>query len=235
MDKNITVSGFPFLNGERRTMSIDDITVKSLCRAHNSQLSPVDQAAIDTFNALREMHRLVAVRQHPVRRSQKWTWLKYRVDGVALERWAFKTTCSAAVIMPGEVGDWSPPVCLVRYAFGLEKPPPNVGLALVGDVDDKIEARDEQGITFIRNEATQAVGGSVLGFRGLTLLCTWELPVESLLPLDLGRAQGRSATWHPNELNRVPENVAVRFDWSGRFTPDKQLVALRKRYPGVSR
>jgi hypothetical protein len=235
LEKNITVWGFPFLKGERRTMSVDALTVKSLCRAHNSQLSPVDQAAIDAFNALREFHRLGEVRSQPVRRSRKWPWLKYRVDGLALERWAFKTTCSSAVVMPGEVGDWSPPACLVRYALGLEAPPGNVGLAVVGDVGDRLEFKDEQAFAFIRNKVTQAVGGSVFGFRGLTLLCTWDLPVESLLPLELGRAQGRSALWHPNELNRKPENVAVSFDWSGTFTANSALKALRRRYPGVPR
>jgi hypothetical protein len=131
--------------------------------------------------------------------------------------------------------EWLPPPQLVRLALGLESPTKDVGLAVVGDIGDALSMADEEHFALVRHKLTGQVGGSLFRFRGITLLCTWDHPVHALLPLGLDHIQGRSAMWHPNELNQTPENVAVRFDWSGNFRPDDKTKKLRTRYPGAPR
>lgn len=153
----------------------------------------------------------------------------------APERWAFKTTCSATYLLREEVGDWKPPAELARFAFGVEVPPNGVGLAVLGDVGDQVDFKDEQAFSFVTHKGSRAVGGSLMRFRGLTLLCSWAQKAEALMPLNIDHLGGRTAMWHPNEYNRIPENVAVRFDWSDKFKPERSLLKLRSRYPGVGR
>ena len=62
-NKTVSVWGFPFLKGETRAMSVDALTVKCLCRKHNSDLSVTDEAAIDAFIKGMAKHR------HPERET----------------------------------------------------------------------------------------------------------------------------------------------------------------------
>ena len=85
----VLVEGFDWLKGETKEIGIDSLTVKNLCRRHNTELSYVDQGAIRIFETLEEVIRVQNVRTQ-LRRKDLSHFVKNRVDGLTFERWAAK-------------------------------------------------------------------------------------------------------------------------------------------------
>src|SRR5437764_11288626 len=92
--RRFAIRGFPWCKGEVKTVGVNALTAKVLCKKHNSLLSPLDAAAKDAWCVFRyisdlnnEHQRLVAlgIWHRPQR-------MKFRLDGWRFERWAFKTT-----------------------------------------------------------------------------------------------------------------------------------------------
>jgi hypothetical protein len=102
-----------------------------LCTEHNSRLSPVDEAVIQVFGALRQAVQLSNIRGSlPLRR---WRTVKFQVDGVNLERWCLKTLITLSIGGSFPVGPHSkdaetPNEDLVRACFGLNSFQPPRGL-----------------------------------------------------------------------------------------------------------
>jgi hypothetical protein len=51
---SVKVSGFPWLNGETRSIGIDSLATNCLCTAHNTALSPLDAEAGRFYRALED-------------------------------------------------------------------------------------------------------------------------------------------------------------------------------------
>jgi hypothetical protein len=96
----VMVQGFSWCKDVRKEIGLNSLVRKVLCRDHNSQLSPLDDAVIGLFQALNDCTRLSDVRNSlPPRR---WTRANFDVDGKKLERWCLKTliTLSLGGSMP---------------------------------------------------------------------------------------------------------------------------------------
>ncbi len=90
----IKVQGFSWCADQPKEITVATLVTKILCRKHNTDLSPVDASAGQSFDTLREVARLKNVRERmmPIR----WNVKKYRLDGIMLERWFLKTLINIA-------------------------------------------------------------------------------------------------------------------------------------------
>ena len=84
---NLTISGFDWLNGQTRNISIKSMASNILCENHNNILSPLDKSAAIFFEAMLNMGRPseVAENKHDL----------YVVSGIDIERWLLKAFCGA--------------------------------------------------------------------------------------------------------------------------------------------
>src|SRR5437763_15227957 len=83
---SITIKG---LWEEERTVGLDSLTTKNLCKSHNELLSPLDSAAKKLFSTMGELYRLQDVRLK-LKPSKFWAVKRYQENGSLFERWAAK-------------------------------------------------------------------------------------------------------------------------------------------------
>lgn len=124
----VTVEG---LRGEEpMTIGINSLTARCLCSRHNSELSHLDDAAVDVANALRRLNEIR--RSNEVIPRKKRTTLRLEVSGALLERWALKATAGYAhvkrVVIGGATGEWRPSLNFAHAAFGTAPLPDDCGL-----------------------------------------------------------------------------------------------------------
>src|SRR5688572_31620559 len=55
LNEAIEVYGFPWLNGKKRVIGLSSLVSKNLCKKHNNDLSDVDTAGVQAFDAFRKM------------------------------------------------------------------------------------------------------------------------------------------------------------------------------------
>jgi hypothetical protein len=127
----VTVSGFPFLRGDTRTISVNRLVAKILCRKHNEALSEVDTAAGHFFNVMRAFRHRAAMRAKGYRKPGGIDM--YDVDGFLVERWMLKTIINLMVDQPLRQERWRPDDVWVRCAYGLAPFPDRCGLYLLAD------------------------------------------------------------------------------------------------------
>lgn len=126
----VTVSGFPFLKGETRTIPSERLVAKMLCKTHNEYLSPTDTAAGHFFQVLSAFRRRAIMRARGARKRGGIDM--YEVDGALVERWMLKTLIN--VMFDRDVGAderWRPLDVWVRCAFGVLAFPAKCGLYLL--------------------------------------------------------------------------------------------------------
>ena len=85
----VTVSGTLWGGRAPKRIGLTSLRSNTLCRYHNSLLSPLDQAAGQAFSDLRESFDLVRSRRRLAPR--RWNVLRWTLDGRLLERWFLKT------------------------------------------------------------------------------------------------------------------------------------------------
>lgn len=78
----LTVKGFPWIEGEQKTLSPNALTSNVLCGRHNAALSPLDEIAVRLFKAFDEGGVVGSGQQ-----------LLYLFSGHDVERWLLKILC----------------------------------------------------------------------------------------------------------------------------------------------
>jgi hypothetical protein len=175
LSNTVMVQGFSWCADAPKEIGIINLTAKILCRKHNSDLSPVDASAGDSFATLREVTRLKNVREgmKPIR----WTVKKYHLDGIMLERWLLKTLINITfngkyAIGPDATVAGRPSERLVRIAYGLESFKGKAGLYTMSRVGMNIAMEDRVSFSPIMQRAPHGeyVVAGIFLFRGFQFL-----------------------------------------------------------------
>jgi hypothetical protein len=159
----IMVQGFPWCLSEPKQIGLSSLVAKILCKRHNSELSPLDSAALDAFNVFRKVIDLNDVRGK-VKRPSLWNVKTLQIDGPRLERWFLKTLINLTFGTELTIGPWSgppgkPPKELVEIAFGLRQFEQGAGLYLASRAGEQIDSMDRVGCT------TMTQGTSIVAAR----------------------------------------------------------------------
>jgi hypothetical protein len=95
--------------------------------------------------------------------------------------------------------------------------PEGVGLGVVYDheMPNAVQLDGSIAFTTLKRTADGEVGAGLFHFAGMLLICSWERPLASLMPL---RSEGLTgnAMWHLENFREGPLNVGIRFDWTGK-------------------
>jgi hypothetical protein len=85
-EKQVEVSGFPWLKGEKKILGFAALTGKVLCRAHNSALSPIDDIGARFFSAIQQCGT-----------TTEGLNLSFLFSGHDVERWLLRTVAALGV------------------------------------------------------------------------------------------------------------------------------------------
>ena len=186
----VDVFGFPWCKDVTKRIGLASLTGRVLCTHHNSRLSPIDQAGIDAFVAIRDADELCD-RRNRQRPHRKWRVRRFDLSGMDLERWFLKSTINLALSQKSAL-TWAAtgrpledvPLEVVEVAFGARAFAKPRGLYCVGRVGQTVVATE--GISFapLIQDGNSMVGG-MFGFRGMNFLVYFgdaELPVHLDLP-----------------------------------------------------
>ncbi len=118
----IRIAGSPWSHGELRSIGVNRLKKRILCRTHNSRLSIADSEGIRAFRGIGDLdNRLAAARG-----GRESVVFECRIQGPLLERWFLKTAINLFVVR-GYDHLWDdgaphsqPPIALVRAAFGVQ-------------------------------------------------------------------------------------------------------------------
>jgi hypothetical protein len=197
----VSVVGFPWCKDEPKDVGIASLTSKVLCTYHNSELSPLDQAAKEAFTALREATKLGNERFK--QRPRRWKKRRFEVNGPLLERWFLKTAInmsrlyeSAYVWKCTDAPLYQVPLSLVRAAFGLEALEPPLGIYAAAHVGENVNFQDHVSVATVTRYG-KILEGFILGFRGMRILLWLSdlvLPNPLVLP--------DQTQWPPSTISR---------------------------------
>jgi hypothetical protein len=170
-DDLVDVNGFSWCKNDWKTIGISRLTRKCLCKAHNSELSPVDAAAIQAFETFRKQTEMSNERgKHPDRIYETVT---LSIDASALERWLLKTLINISFGGEHYVGYDSVAVgwpCshLVRAAFGRDKFREHNGMRVAYKEGGLLHSQDRIQYAPIIKDGKYVFGGR-FSFRGTLL------------------------------------------------------------------
>jgi len=161
-EKEVEITGLPFLKGEKKRLGFGALTTNKLCRAHNSALSPLDSAGAFFFSAVQTCGTTVAGEsQH------------FLLSGHDLERWMFRTFAAMAVSGNFAVDG----VSLQRstyeelpFASLLQKPEewkPPLGLYFTRRLNTKFGRKDEFQLAPLMSTITNDLIGIHVDIQGL--------------------------------------------------------------------
>jgi hypothetical protein len=85
-EKQVEVSGLPWLKGETKKLGFDALTSKCLCRTHNSALSPIDTVGGKFFDAIQKCGT-----------GNTGPTYNFLFSGHDIERWMLRTLAAFAV------------------------------------------------------------------------------------------------------------------------------------------
>jgi len=219
----VKVQGLPWCRDAPKEIGLASAVKNVLCTWHNSSLSPLDDAVIQVFGALRDAVRLSDVRSNlPLRR---WTKSHFDVDGARLERWCLKTlitlsTGGSVPLGPHSKDAETPDENLVGVCFGLAPFQAPKGLYVAWEVGDKMEIQDEKVVisTFLDDNRLAGARFYLGGFVFILYLNDRELKPG---PLRFRRADGSveqrpQPQYHNKAVNfQLGKYVShcVRFIW----------------------
>lgn len=169
--KTVNVQGFTWCADKMVTVGIKSLTRNILCRDHNSALSLLDEAAVETFNVLRRQVRLSRLKTSLLDLlAEKPPTL----NGSLLERWFLKTMINLTVEGPLLIGQTGtvrgvPPVDLVEMVYGSRPLSLGMGLSTLVSKGMPIHFREEVEVVNIL-EADNRLIGSMFSFFGLRFL-----------------------------------------------------------------
>jgi hypothetical protein len=163
----ITVQGLPWCLEAPKTIGMSSFVRNILCRAHNSQLSNLDTAALGAFNAFRESVRLNEAREGL--RAEYLTIKRFVINGPLLERWFLKTLINVSfggkwIIGNGTHAKGVPSDDLVQTVFGLRDFQSGAGLYIASHAGEQIDSMDRVNIIPKTDGNTLAAAG--FNFRG---------------------------------------------------------------------
>jgi hypothetical protein len=166
------IQGLPWCLDEPKLIGIANLTAKILCSKHNSGLSEIDTAAIQTAQAFRDALALRDFRaQH---KPTHWTRRQFRINGRLLESWALKSLINITYKGPSPIGgDSSEPgrasASLVETAFGLRRFTKPAGLYTLARVGDENFTDGRVRIITLGSTAGH-IAGAIFHFGGLRYL-----------------------------------------------------------------
>lgn len=206
------VEGFPWLGGEPMAVGLNSLGVRCLCKKHNSDLSPLDDAAGQLSRDLDDFIRVSAVRRrYPGRRT--WSLHYWEQSGVRLERWCGKFLCTtlAGGLYTDPLPEWTPPLALVRFVFGRGELSSSAGLFMRGRPGD---VRTNDNVWGIRPMGLPSnIEGAAITFRALRF---YFLPfVTTPRPPSQAEIDGvkEDMMHHPRSVNWAGLNLELRFKW----------------------
>lgn len=85
-EKQVEISGLPWLKGEKKILGFPALTSNILCRAHNSALSPIDAIGARFFSAIQNCGTTI-----------DGSNLAFLFSGHDIERWLLRTVAALAV------------------------------------------------------------------------------------------------------------------------------------------
>jgi hypothetical protein len=206
MSEEITVQGFPWCKDTPKKVGLQNLTAKILCRKHNSDLSPIDEAGAAAFDAIRQAKRLGNIRQRL--RTTYWHVEKFKIDGPALERWFVKTLVNVAFGREHRIGSDStvagePSMRLVEIAFGKNKSDGRAGIYQVVHVGQQIQSDDTVSFSPLIKDNSYIAGG-LFSFRGLRFLLFLGSEGLNALPHAIGLP---GEDWGISQLNYHNEEM----------------------------
>ena len=219
---DIEVSGFPWCKESKR-IGLNALTSKILCSKHNNALSPLDQAAIDVFDAFREQSRVANA--FP-RGSIPTAFSRSAIDALRVERWLLKTLVNLAYgnalfishdgVSPGE-----PTKELVEIVFGLRKFSGRAGMYVAAKPGITLKSQDTVEFGPLIKDDERILGGLFI-LRGFHLVLCLTPEGVGVGGFTFNKTLG--PPWSGMALNRpfdrvdytpIPQFVAhqIVFDW----------------------
>jgi len=222
--KSVRVTGLSFQQpGVLQQLGIASLVGNILCKAHNSLLSPLDDAGKAMFSAMDRMNDGAADQGLPAQ--------VLSVDGDGLEPWLLKSMCGglfsgAFKIRPTEtMKGCRPPVEWLHVLFSAAEFPRGHGLYYMPRKPGEAVTADEYVLKFEPIGARNAdviVGLRVwfLGFEFALLMANLMSGVPTMFD---------GALYRPAGLRTVESGLNVRFDWKGGACSDEIIFELANR------
>ncbi len=168
----IFIQGLHWCADKPKLIGLASLTAKILCSKHNSGLSEMDTAAIQTAKAFREALDLRDFRERHKRTH--WTRRRFQINGYQLESWFLKTLIDIGYkgllpigsdsSEPGRASD-----SLIETAFGLRRFIKPAGLYTVARVGEE-NFTDGRVRIITLSTAAGRIGGAIFHFGGLRYL-----------------------------------------------------------------
>ncbi len=207
----VQVQGLSWCKNEPKTIGIQAMTAKILCREHNNALSPLDSAAGDAFDAFRQN----AKRNGEIHKRSILTLLQekpFTIDAKLLERWLLKTLLnltfeSRYLIGTSGTEKGIPPLDLVEICYGRRNFPGAAGMYVAANPG--MEIRTDETLTFcpLFKEEDERVLGGFFTFQGVRLALS--LMPEGM-PYPLSDLPALEKSWHNANLLRPLEAINIQ-------------------------
>lgn len=227
----VDVHGFAWCKEAPARIGLESITRKMLCSKHNNDLSTLDQAAIDAFDAFRD--QIKAMRETRPG-TVPTTFRTQRIDAIRLERWLLKTLINFSFeseFVIGEAQETGPGVPsreLVEIVFGHRSFEGRSGMYVAGAVGQVSSSNDTIQFTPLIKEKRQISAG-LFTFRGLNLALI--LRAQGPGAGGFAFSRGVDPLWRSLSLKRpfdridyapIPNFVAheIVFDWGSQRPPE---------------
>ncbi|WP_316186329.1 MULTISPECIES: hypothetical protein [unclassified Bradyrhizobium] len=166
-EKEVTVSGLPWLKGQTKTFGFAALTAKCLCTRHNSLLSPIDTAGGKFFEAVQACGTTTSPPS-----------LEYLLSGHDVERWLLRTLAVFGVSRNLAIDGAAIDPELVRrldIVGSLENPSfwkRPLGLYVLGGRGHRFTQRSDVKMFPLLRRETQEIIGITVDIQGLGLLAT---------------------------------------------------------------
>jgi hypothetical protein len=180
-DKTVLVRGLSWCLKDYKEIGINSIVSNILCRKHNSDLSVVDQGGIDVLRTIEKIMEIAKERGAlPKNKANRLPIKAREIDGKLLERWLLKTTINMMQSQEQAdnwdsdcLGNESPPLHLVKSAFGMEPLNKPMGLYCPVKIVTQMTATGHIiGMQFLKKDDSTVVAVDYK-FAGVPLFLLW--------------------------------------------------------------
>lgn len=235
--QDISVQGLDWCPTSK-VVSAQSLTMKCLCRYHNTATSFADRSFNQFWDSVGEFVKFHEARsevvncickkyvEKPNRLRIKLRQLWWRLDAMSpikvlvsdiknVERWIAKHMCNMIYSKQYKIktqNSWAIPKALVAFVMGTQDLKPGCGLYLVAEVGDKLQLAEQR----LSSEGAFGTPADVLGIcfsiRGLRFVFSWKKTPEEL------RAQGFQfpQVVKPKCISLecvISTGVSMRLDW----------------------
>jgi hypothetical protein len=163
-EKEVTVSGLPWLKSQSKTLGFAALTARYLCTRHNSLLSPIDTAGAKFFEAMQNCGT-----------AQSGERFEYLLSGHDVERWMLRSLAILGVsrnfAIDGAIIDEAF-VERLRIVERLENPKlwdKPLGLYLLGGQGHRFTQRADVQLAPLIRSGTEELIGITLDIQGMAL------------------------------------------------------------------